>query len=216
MGFAEPADSGGIRNGYPLMKICLHIFKDNFQALQRVAVRMCLLRRHVRRQRIEKGEQLPLDGELVSMPKIPTDLIHSVKAGRQPQVRWTVRRKMAGKEKLSLRQRPEQLLRTDISLRRHKHGELKNNIFVFHGVLAKLANGMEPPRRDNDNIPLRYPKWPQVNRDNPPPLLDIDNLHIIMPVGRHQMEIQRDGAEINIERKIFMAMNLGFLGILIF
>ena len=59
---------------------------------------------------------------------------------------------------LALDQGQKKILRTEVALGSHQHGNLKNNVFIFHRMIRKLLNRMQMTRGDHHDVSLRYAK----------------------------------------------------------
>ncbi len=109
-------------------------------------------------------------------------------------------------------QRLENFLRTDVSLGSHQHGKLENDIFVLHGMPRDLLDGMKLPGRYDDDVAFFRLERQKVYSHGPTPFFDIDNFHVIVPVGRHYGKIKGDAAKVYVEWETVVTMAFCFLG----
>ena len=74
---------------------------------------------------------------------------------------------------------------------------------------------MQLSRQNNDDRTLRHAELVQIHRDAAGALLYINDLHLLVPVQRHGLEIERYCTNICNKRKVDLAVSLFLLIILV-
>ena len=74
---------------------------------------------------------------------------------------------------------------------------MENDIFVFHTILLVLFDRVKLPRNNERDRPCGHGVGFEIDRDRTDALLDIDQLHFIMPVQRYVREVERNRAGVS-------------------
>ena len=89
--------------------------------------------------------------------------------------------------------------------------QLKDDVFVLHGLPLGLPQRMKGAGRKNKNIPHAGRVDHSSHLHQPRTSLDKDQLHAVVPVERHLREIPRNGTGIEVEREPHGSVLLCFL-----
>ena len=90
---------------------------------------------------------------------------------------------------------------------------MENNVFIFHGMIVKLFDGMKLSRYNKYNGSCLNDVLDKVYGYNSFPLFDIDKFDFIMPMQRNLWEVQWNGTQIGVVWKCRVNMFFFIIGL---
>lgn len=148
------------------------------------------------KQNKKQHEKLAFNEKLVAGRTGLADFIVGVHAGGNFPVMRVVRRKEQRYRDIAGEQRQKIVGVAGVRLFRNQNVRVKNDIFVFHGRSVGLSDGVQLPRKDESDGSCGDGVLREIDGNRSPAFFDIDNLHLVVPVNRDVIKVQRNGAQI--------------------
>jgi hypothetical protein len=148
----------------------------------------------VGKQDVKKLEKLRLYRQLIGRGAQTAQIVGLIQAGGGSFVKFQTAAEKYGDLQLALQKREEILTDTQIFLAGKEHVQLEDDIFVFHGQIHLLFNGMELAGEYDHDVPGVYLVGDKIHGDNAVSLFHVHKLHVVVPVQGDFRAVQGDGA----------------------
>ena len=165
---------------------------------------------------VEEEEETALYQKGIALFPVPVGIVRGVQGGGRSPVDPGAWRKGAVKEEAPFPQGPCDMKPAPVpGIFVFQDGEGEDDVLIFHGPALRSFNGMKLTGKDGHDAAGMDRIGHKVHENGPPSFFDIDQLHLVVPVGGHPGKVPGDGAEIGIvgKARLFMEPGLLILGI---